>query len=108
MPCPARYVNIPASLLGAACLILGSLISTAVPAAAEDEPYEGLVPGPNRDLVIQNCTACHSGRTVAAAELTRSQWDSTIDRMQEEEGLWDLEPEVREGILDYLEEFYGY
>jgi mono/diheme cytochrome c family protein len=92
----------------AALGLAGAVLLPAAPLASEGEVVDGLAPGPNQEAVVNNCTACHSGRTIAQARLTRSQWDDVIDWMHEAHGMWQLQPEVREQILDYLETVYGY
>lgn len=99
-----RMLSTRAMFLG---IVLGAALSGHVGASEEGEVRDGLQPGPNQDLVVQNCTACHSGRPIAQAELTRSQWDDVIDWMQEQHGMWELEPETRDKILEYLEEVQG-
>lgn len=66
-----------------------------------------LLPGPHRDLVIQNCLACHSERLILQSHMTRKAWDSKITWMQERQNLWPLAPDVRSKILDYLEKTQG-
>jgi hypothetical protein len=68
---------------------------------AKNDPFL-LAPGMNRDLVIQNCLACHSERIIIQNHMTRIDWDHKITWMQETQNLWPLTPEVRSKILDYL------
>ncbi|NIQ01989.1 MAG: hypothetical protein GWM98_17615 [Nitrospinaceae bacterium] len=39
--------------------------------------------------------------------MSRSRWDETITWMQKEQGLWELDRELRNQILDYLETVRG-
>ena len=71
-------------------------------AAAAPENGDALPSGEDRQLVLDNCTACHSTAIIRQQSLSRQRWDETITWMQEKQGLWDLEPTVREKILDYL------
>ena len=71
--------------------------------AQNDLPTYGLPEAPGRDLVLANCMACHSGAIVAANHLSRERWDALIDQMREKNGMWELTPETRSAILDYLE-----
>jgi hypothetical protein len=65
-----------------------------------------LPPGPNRDLVLHECQACHDlGMIVAAAGLSRDGWNATIDEMISY-GLR-VDSEERAKILDYLSRFLG-
>lgn len=66
-----------------------------------------LPPGPGRDQVVQNCTACHSAAIILQNRMTRERWDETITWMQEKQGLWELEPDLRNTILDYLSRHFG-
>ncbi|HSF19607.1 MAG TPA: hypothetical protein VLK65_29055 [Vicinamibacteria bacterium] len=63
---------------------------------------DGLAPGEGREVVEAVCTACHSAEIITASHMSRKSWDTTIDWMQEYQGLAELEPDVRETILDYL------
>ena len=67
----------------------------------------GFTEGPGRDLVVAHCTACHSGELVQQNRATREGWREIIHWMQKTQNLWRLEPQVEEGILDYLETRYG-
>ncbi|CAI2717119.1 hypothetical protein [Nitrospina watsonii] len=75
--------------------------------AQEDDPNAGLPQGQGRDAVIANCTACHNAALILQNRMSRSAWDALITWMQEEQGLWELEPEVRNSILDYLAKHQG-
>jgi len=66
-----------------------------------------LAPGEGRDLVIDNCTACHSTRIIMQNHMSRKRWDETITWMQKKQGLWMLQKEVRGKILDYLAKAQG-
>ena len=70
-------------------------------------PQGELPQGPGRDLVEENCTACHTQAIILQNHMTRDRWNETITWMQEKQGLWELEPKVRDGILDYLAEHQG-
>jgi hypothetical protein len=39
--------------------------------------------------------------------MTRKKWDQTLTWMQKKHGLWILEPDLREQILDYLSTHQG-
>ena len=58
-------------------------------------------------VVTRNCTGCHSSETVLQNSMTRERWDGTITIMQEKHGLWDLDPETRKQILNYLSAVRG-
>ncbi len=66
----------------------------------------GLIDDVNLDLVISNCTACHSAKLITQNRSSREGWQSMIRWMQESQKLWDL-GENEEAILDYLAKNYA-
>ena len=66
----------------------------------------GLRIDPNIQVVIANCTACHSAKMVTQNRATREGWKSLIVWMQQNQKLWDLGPN-EEIILDYLAKYYS-
>lgn len=66
----------------------------------------GFKEGDNLDIVIANCTSCHSSKMVIQNKATRDGWKSMIRWMQETQGLWDL-GENEPLILDYLAKYYA-
>lgn len=93
-----------AALLAWTCWLSGGGIA---PAAAQDDGDNGLPPGEGRDLVAGFCSACHSLKLVMQQGMSRKRWDHTLDWMVEQQGMPELEPEMRATILDYLAEHYG-
>ena len=81
------------------------LASNAV--AKEKNNYQGLLPVSGVKLVIKNCTVCHSADIILENHMSRKAWDKTITWMQKEQGLWELNKEVRKIILDYLAKTQG-
>ena len=81
------------------------LTSNAV--AKEKNNYQGLHLFSGVELVIKNCTVCHSADIILANHMSRKAWDKTITWMQKEQGLWELNKEVRKIILDYLSKTQG-
>ena len=81
------------------------LTSNAVP--KEKNNYQGLPPLSGVELVIKNCTVCHSADIILENHMSRKAWDKTITWMQKEQGLWELNKEVRKIILDYLSKAQG-
>jgi len=81
------------------------LTSNAV--AKEKNNYQGLLPVSGVKLVIKNCTVCHSADIILENHMSRKAWDKTITWMQKEQGLWELNKEVRKIILDYLSKTQG-
>ena len=66
----------------------------------------GLVAEPGYEIVVRQCTGCHSGELVRQNRMTREGWEATIRWMQETQNLWDLGANEAE-ILDYLSAYYA-
>lgn len=66
----------------------------------------GFKEGENLDIVIANCTSCHSAKMVTQNRATRDGWKTMIRWMQETQNLWDL-GENEPLILDYLAKYYA-
>ena len=75
--------------------------------AKEKNNYQGLSPVSGVELVVKNCTVCHSADIILENHMSRKEWDKTITWMQKEQGLWELNKEVRKIILDYLSKTQG-
>jgi len=82
--------GLSAGVLGAGFFMLG------VAAASASE----LPPGPNREIVVRECQACHGLDMVAENTDTREVWDQLLNAMTSY-GLR-VSPEDRAKILDYL------
>ena len=63
--------------------------------------------GKGRDLVVANCTACHSDKLVMQNRSDRQGWRELIRWMQKKQGLWPLDPQTENIIVDYLATHYG-
>ncbi len=63
--------------------------------------------GEGRNLVVENCTACHTASIIKQNRMSRKEWNETIDWMQKNQGMWDLEEAERTVILNYLAEYLG-
>ena len=72
----------------------------------EKRNYQGLPADDGVDLVLENCTACHSTEIIRENHMSREAWDKTITWMQEKQGLWELGKD-RKIILDYLSKAQG-
>jgi hypothetical protein len=59
-----------------------------------------LPPGPNRDLVMRECQACHGLEMVVESNETREVWNTLLDSMTSY-GLR-VSPKDRARILEYL------
>jgi hypothetical protein len=66
----------------------------------------GLAAGDHLDLVISNCTSCHSAKLITQNRASRAGWKQMIDWMQETQGLQNLGRSEGK-ILDYLAEHYA-
>ncbi len=66
----------------------------------------GFVEGDGLQLVINNCTTCHSAKLVTQNRMSKEQWKATIRWMQETQNLWDLGENEGE-IVDYLATHYA-
>ena len=66
----------------------------------------GLVAAEGLKAVIQNCTGCHSSKLIIQNRMSRESWATTINWMQQTQGLWDL-GENTQPILDYLATNYA-
>lgn len=70
------------------------------------DPVTGLVIDKGLADVKENCTVCHIGRFMIVKGGNREYWKYKIQTMQKAFGLWELKPEVRERILNYLAKHY--
>jgi hypothetical protein len=90
-------------------LFLVCLWSLGSPLMAESDKisFEGLPDGVGKDLVVGNCTICHSESIILQNNMDRNGWNETIDWMQREQGMWELEKKDRNIILNYLSKYQG-
>lgn len=65
----------------------------------------GLVDAHGLQVVVNNCTTCHSSKLITQNRMGAEQWNATIRWMQKTQGLWDL-GENQEIIVNYLVENY--
>ena len=75
--------------------------------AQEKNRYQSLQPGEGVELVVKNCTACHSVDIILQNHMSRKGWNAQIVLMQKEQGMGSLNKEDRKVILDYLAKFQG-
>jgi len=66
----------------------------------------GFIEDEGMQIVINNCTTCHSAELVTQNKMTREGWLATIRWMQESQNLWDLGAN-EEIILNYLAKNYA-
>ena len=67
----------------------------------------GFPEGEGRALVVANCTACHSDKLVRQNRSTKEGWRELIRWMQKKQGLWPLDLQTEDTILEYLASHYG-
>ncbi len=100
-----------------AVIVLGGWGAFA-PAAATDQPasaaerdgevdFEGLTPGLGREAVYYTCRACHSLKQFNQQRMDRDDWDATLGRMVDKNGMAEPEPWTRTLILAYLSTHFG-
>lgn len=96
-------------LIGGAALVALLLGSGALRATEADAEYEfaPLPPGEGVDVVYYSCNACHSLRTVVNGGYSRAVWDELLTWMVEEQGMWEIPPEDRAIMLEYLATYVG-
>jgi len=76
--------------------------------AAEEEPEFGVLhPAAGVETTYYTCTGCHSEMIIAQQGLTRDGWDEMLEWMVEEQGMYELDAEDREVVLNYLAAHYG-
>ena len=87
-------------------LILLALLAAAP--AAPDENRVQLKDGPDRNLVIGRCAACHSQDYIPMNSpfLDRKGWEAEVNKMVKAFGA-PMEPEEMTRIVDYLAANYG-
>lgn len=100
-----KYISLTPWLILLFCLFCIPSLPDVV--YGQDSQYQGLPPGKGRDQVLENCTVCHSTAIILQNHMPRKQWDETLTWMQKKQGLWELEPDLRKTILDYLSTHQG-
>ncbi len=66
----------------------------------------GFAEGSGLQLVINNCTTCHSAKLVTQNRMSKERWKATIRWMQKTQNLWDLGAN-EEAIVNYLATYYA-
>ncbi len=88
-------------------LTLVGLIGVSPLGAQEEINNQGLLAGEGIELVLENCTVCHSTSIILQNHMSRKAWDKTITWMQKKQGMWELDKKDRRTILDYLAQAQG-
>ena len=86
---------------------LAPLLFSAETGMSGEYEFRGLLPGEGRELVLENCTGCHSTAIILQNRMSRRDWDETLTWMREKQGLQELSSHVRDKILNYLEKTQG-
>jgi hypothetical protein len=88
-------------------LVCSWSLGSPLMAELEKISFEGLPEGVGKELVLGNCTICHSESIILQNHMDRNAWNETIDWMQREQGMWELEKKDRNIILNYLSKYQG-
>lgn len=91
------------------CLLLATAVTTLSVSGQEPYPVDettGLIVDDNWQLVLGNCSSCHSLKLVTQNRMDAQTWTETIRWMQEKHNLWDL-GESEGAIVAYLDKHYG-
>lgn len=94
-------------LLGLFVLCFMVIPFGALGAEQEIDKETGLIIAPGFEHVKETCTKCHSPMLITQNKADREGWLEMIRWMQAKQGLWQLEPEAENAILDYLAANYG-
>lgn len=86
-------------------LLLGLVWMTGVN-ATETDSTTGLIIDEGLGDVKENCTVCHTGRFVVVNGGDKEFWKKKIYIMQNAYGLWKIDKEKEERMLNYLAKNY--
>jgi hypothetical protein len=67
----------------------------------------GLIVDKGLGDIKENCTVCHTGRFVVVNGGNREFWKKKIYIMQEAYGLWKIDKNIKERMLNYLSKNYS-
>ena len=90
-------------------LSFAALMALTLSANAAKVKYDkatGLKVAPGMDVVIANCTVCHSAKFITLQKGDRDTWLQMIRWMQKTQGLWEFDAKTEDTILTYLEKNY--
>ncbi|MEZ5830814.1 MAG: c-type cytochrome [Dongiaceae bacterium] len=87
------------------CLLIG--LTLAAPALADEDAIM-LKDAPGKNLVEENCAACHSLDYVQMNSpfLDQKKWEATVKKMIDRMGAL-IDPKDAEQIVEYLAKNYG-
>jgi len=86
------------------------LLVCVLPAFAAEQEIDketGLVIATGFEQVKKTCTGCHSPMLITQNKADRDGWLEMIRWMQAKQGLWQLDADTENAILDYLATNYG-
>ena len=102
------FISVPGNLAWLDTLLIAEkedLESTTLQ-IVDGKESTGLVEGKGLELVVKNCTGCHSAKLITQNKMNLDGWKSTIKWMQQTQNLWDL-GDSEEAILQYLATNYA-
>jgi hypothetical protein len=89
-------------------ILIPSVYLCSLTAQEKIDEKTGFIIAKGFKIVNAACTLCHSPQLVIQSRSDRDGWLETIRRMQDEEGMVNLDSEVEKEILDYLSTCYGW
>ena len=88
-------------------IVLIVLILTTAVNAEEIDNTTGLIIDKGLGKVKENCTICHTGRFIVVNGGDREFWTKKIHIMQAAYGLWKIDKEDKELLINYLAKNYS-
>lgn len=88
-------------------VIISSVFVSVISVAQETSPFDGLPADTGQVEVFAFCSACHSMMIVKQQNLSREDWEETLEWMVEEQGMDEMPADIRPIVLDYLAKHYG-
>jgi hypothetical protein len=89
------------------CLLVFLPISAGCKEEKSIDSATSLVVAPGWEEVNRFCTRCHAGLLIAGNRADREGWLAIIRRMEKEQGMKRLDPEIEKVIIDYLATHYA-
>lgn len=87
-------------------IILSVLLSSTLFAERID-PVTGLIIDKGLNDIKENCTVCHPGRFMVVNGGDKKFWKYKINLMQKGFGLWEIDKQKLERMLNYLAKNYS-
>jgi hypothetical protein len=86
-------------------VLLGGTIALAE--EPELDPLTGFKMTGDWEIVRNNCISCHSPKLITQQRGDAAHWLNMIRWMQEQQNLWQFDPETEKKIVGYLAENYA-